>query len=43
MDEAEASRFEIRVKGGVKAEIGRALEAESDRRGIIEAGVRTGE
>ena len=30
-------------RGGVKAEIGKALEAESDRRGIIEAGARTGE
>ena len=42
-DEAKASRFELRAKGEVKAELTRALEAETERRGVIEADARTGE
>ena len=41
-DEAEASSFDIRSKGGVKTEIRRALEAEADRRGVIKSEARTG-
>ena len=36
-EKVEASRFELRAKGGVDAELRRALEAEEGRRGIIEA------
>ena len=42
-DKAKASRFEIRAKGEVQAELWRALEAELERRGIIEYEERTGE
>ena len=34
-DKSEALRLEIRAKGGVKAELRRALEEEAERRGII--------
>ena len=36
MYKAEASRLDLRTKGGVKAELRRALEAKAKRRGIIE-------
>ena len=39
--EAEASRFELRAKEDVDAELRRSLEAKSERRGIIKAEVRT--
>ena len=42
-DEAKALRFEIRANGEVQAELWRALEAELERRGIIEYEARTGE
>ena len=35
--EAEASRFKIRAKGEVEADLRRALEAEVERRGLIKA------
>ena len=41
--EAEASRFELRAKGEVEAELRRAMEAEAERTGIIEAETKTGE
>ena len=43
MDEANASRFELRSKGEVEADLRRALEAEAEaeRRGVIEAEERT--
>ena len=42
IDESEASRFKIRAKGEVKAELRRALEAETESMGIIENDERTG-
>ena len=41
MDEANASRFELRSKGEVEADLRRALDAEAERRGVIEAEERT--
>ena len=37
MDEDEASRFKIRTKGEVEAELRRALKAEEEMRGVIKA------
>ena len=42
-NEAEASKFEIRAKGEVDAELMMVLEAEAERRGIIEAEAKTRE
>ena len=41
--EAEVSRFKIRAKGEVDVELMRALDAKSERRGILEAEARTRE
>ena len=43
MDDAKASRFNLKDKGEIKAELRRALEAEAERRGIIESEASTGE
>ena len=40
-DKAEASRFELRAKGKVKADIRRSLEVEAERRRIIKANAST--
>ena len=42
-DKAKASRFELRSKGEVEADIRRAMEAEAERRDITKAESRTGE
>ena len=43
MDDAEASRFELRAKGEADVNLRRELEAYCERKGIIEAEARTQE
>ena len=40
---SEASSFDLRAKGEVKADLRRALEAKAERRGIMEAETSTRE